>query len=554
MIPQAIQRAINQSRPRRQATDSFTVPAPVKGINAVDSLFEMGPTDAIYLYNVVPSEFGCRVRKGSVEWANNSGATGLKDVRSLLPYTSSDGTTKLFAVTSDGVYDITTKSTTSPSLVVDYSSVAGFVTTGDAGWCSHDQLTNIGGGSYLLVADEANGYFYYDGTTWTTAPTLSSGLTDPKTVSHVRVWKNRVWLTRESTGAAYYLGLGAVSGSNTIFDFGNKFSHGGSLKGLWNFTRDGGDGIDDFLVAISSGGDLLVYQGYDPANAATFEMKGSWYLGEMPAGKRIASDFGGDLLILSPMGILSLTSLLSGQNTSNPEFYLTYRIGRLLRNIMETDKDSRGWEISIHPRDALLILSTPRKTGADALQYIMHINTRGWGAWRGLDMISMLSWNNEFYFGVPESSSANDSAVWYLSGNIDGVDIAGTGSAGQVAFSGLSAYSNLGISGRRKRCQFIRPVWVAETAPGFHVKALYEFDAAELMEVISAPSSTSADVWDSGKWDSAVWGGGAESSPFEAMVGGIGMGRHMALAWKGVSLSDTTYAGSDVMVDVGGLL
>lgn len=396
----AVQWGLSLSQPQKESVASTSVPAPTGGVDARGPLMSMGADRAILMYNMYPSEYGCRVRKGFIEWANGAGlAADLTTVRTIMPYISSSNTFKLFAVTNLGIYDITS-STTAPVLVVDYGAVGGWVTTGSAGYCSFEQYTTIGGTNYLLVADEANGYFYYDGTTWTTAPTLTGGATDPKTVSFLKVWKHRIWLGIENTGTAVYLGTSAVSGPCTAFQFGNKFSRGGGLKGLYSYTRDGGDGIDDFLVVISNGGDVLLYQGFDPDVATSFFLQGSWYVGDMPLGSRIAAAFGGDLVILSAYGLLPVSKLVAGKSIAAPDFYLTADITRLVRDIMETDRESRGWDVIVHPSDGLIIVNTPKRENYDFIQFVADINRGAWGVWRGVPMHCAAVFRNKLYFGT----------------------------------------------------------------------------------------------------------------------------------------------------------
>ena len=64
-----------------------TVPASTGGINALQSLQGMPPEDCIFVHNLMPSEYGLRLRKGYREWA-----TGMpSDVRSLIPYDNQQG-------------------------------------------------------------------------------------------------------------------------------------------------------------------------------------------------------------------------------------------------------------------------------------------------------------------------------------------------------------------------------------------------------------------------------------------------------------------------------
>ena len=80
----------------------------------------MPPQDCIATFNLMPVELGLRLRKGYREWATGAGTA---DVRTMLNFKSdsSDPTKdRLWAVTNEGIYDVTTFNTTSPTKDVTF--------------------------------------------------------------------------------------------------------------------------------------------------------------------------------------------------------------------------------------------------------------------------------------------------------------------------------------------------------------------------------------------------------------------------------------------------
>ena len=59
--PQRLGRLAKAQQPASQAV---TVPPSVGGVNALDPLIAMPPQDCIYTYNLLPSEYGLRLRQG----------------------------------------------------------------------------------------------------------------------------------------------------------------------------------------------------------------------------------------------------------------------------------------------------------------------------------------------------------------------------------------------------------------------------------------------------------------------------------------------------------
>jgi hypothetical protein len=525
------------------------MPAPTNGINAADGFMSMAPNDAVWMSNIVPGEYGCRVRKGYSEWANLA-IGGLNDIRSIMPFVDQDGiTTKKFIATDQGIYDVST-SGIAPTKVVTFST-----TGSDAGWCSYLQMTSIGGTHYLLVADEANGYFTYDTSGgWVTNPSVT-GLPGSMTSNHIRFiasFKDRLWFALEGTSDVYYLGLAAITGAAVKFGVGAKTAHGGYTVGMWNYTRDGGDGIDDFLTIMTRGGDLLVYQGYDPASSSSIELVGQWYVGDVPEGRRLVSEFGGDLLLLTTFGVFSLSKLLSGGLISDPDFYLTYKVARLVRDVMSTNSGSRGWEVKIHNREAVLILGMPRVNSRPYRQYVMNLNTGAWGMWKDIPALCFETHNNEMYFGTSLLDGADNASLYYMTGSTDAVTLAGA-SAGLVEFTLLPAFSHFGLPGKWKRVHFIRPVFTSELPPSYIAIPQYDFHSSELELSVGLPGTVTGSIWDTDLWDAAEWWTGY-LQPIESIGGGVDMGRNVSYVLKGSSASDTTYIGADIMADAGGLL
>lgn len=142
------------------------IPCAHKGINAISSLMEMDPQEAIYIYNMICTQSGLQVRPGYREWVETLAGAG--GIRTIIPVRGAND--RLFACTSHGIYDITNFGTS--TLVVTWP-----IQGGDAGWCSWDHCTNAGGDVMLMLCDELNGYWTFDTntTTWLQVTQAFSG-------------------------------------------------------------------------------------------------------------------------------------------------------------------------------------------------------------------------------------------------------------------------------------------------------------------------------------------------------------------------------------------
>lgn len=529
-------------RPRPQASaQTVQVPAPVGGLNTVVSGLSLPPADCVQAYNLVAAENGLRVRMGEQE--HYTGLTGTDDalVRSIHAFKGSDQV-RLFSNTSSGIWN-TSDTGDGGSPLFTFASASG-----NAGYgVSCTVVTD--GGHFLLYADEENGLHRYSevGGTWAavssgTGPGEIDGI-DPADVVFVTTFKGRVWMVENGTGSAWYLPVGQVAGTASEFPMGTLFRHGGVLLSLFSWTYDGGSGIDDSLVARSTGGDVLVYQGTDPADPDAFGLRGVWYAGPPPAGRDNASNFGGDMLVLSRQGLVPMSKLVVGIPDARADS-LTAKVANLVNVLMTERGDYRGWQIVQHPEDATLLLLCPQGVGAEEVQLAQSIASKGWFLHRGLRMTCAVAYDGRLYYGTP------DGRVCVNTGYVDGVTLDDPSAYAPIQWSLITAFTDFGVP-VQKQVGIIRPLILSDgVAPSFSAEARYRYDQTELGPVPLVAAT--AGGWDSAVWDEAVWGGG--SLPTQQPRGAIGAGTAVAIAMSGAAVSRTALVGIDVTYTPGGFL
>jgi len=515
------------------------MPAPTGGINSIMNLYGMEPRDSIVSINIDASPAGLKVRPGTNEYAN--GLAG-NDVQTIIPYAGSvdDGSEdRLWAANDDGIYDISA-STTTPVRDVEWTDK-----NIQSGRCSFTQFTNDGGAHFLLVADENNGLQLYTESTgvWT-VPAIVGPAGGAADIAFVISWKNRMWYIEKDSTSAWYSDIGVFGGTLTEFNFGSRFRYGGILAMLADWTLDSGEGPDDYLVAISSAGDVIVYAGTDPASAATFGIIGLWFVGAMPFGRRTTSLYGGDLLILSSYGLISMGSLLEGKDPFSLEASLTWKIQGFINSDMALSRASFGWEIKIHPNISRLIIQTPKQASKVYTQYVYDLNLKAWSIWNDVPMITSDQYQSEMYLG----SVGPD--IFQMEGTVDNALLAG-GMPDQIGWQLLTSFQDLETPETFKRLQFVRPIFLADAPPSYNVFAKYDYDLTELNVPPNANPGSLA-LWDTGFWDTAIWGG--QAIPFQPPIGAYGIGKTIAIALRGRSQVSTTLVAIGLIWDEGGML
>lgn len=513
------------------------------GLNTVSPAAAMPPTEALQLFNLVASEFGLRSRLGSREWVTSLGG----EVRSVLPFTGSTANganNRLFVTTSTGIWDASS-STGAPTQVLAFNSSAAL-----AGYGISHVFVNSAGAHFLLYTDEENGlHVYSEGGGWN-VPTMGGGPpwgitgADPARFVFVAQWKSRLLYVEKDTSKAWYPGAGLLTGTVNAFDFAGRFKAGGPLVGLWNWTYDGGAGLDDSLVAISGGGDVAVYQGSSVED--DIHLKGVWTLGGAPpAGREIATAWGGDLLLLSRTGVLPISQLVTG--TDIGARYTTAKVANLFNTLMLTRADMLGWTLRIHPEDNCLVVTVPTVPSAPTEQLVMALANRAWSRYRDLPIFSSAVWNGKFYFGTA------DGRVLINDGYVDGVLIppGDPDAFTPVQWALLTAFQSLG-DGRHKRVELIRPtILAAAPLTAFRVEPRYRYNFNEIAPVSGGPAGGSG-TWDGGTWDETLWAGDYFAT--QGVFGAAGIGVEVAIAMRGQAVGRTIVVGWDTLLSEGGWL
>lgn len=531
--------------PRRNPVKVGVVPAPLGGVDGRISLAANDLSKCPYAYNMVPDEYGMRLRKGYREHVIEVEDTASTGVGSIIPFEGIDsGDDMLFCANNEGIWDITAYDT-APTKKVAFT----VNNTASAGFGQYINYVNTSGAQFLLYADTLNGLFTYTQSTDTWAQTTGVTGVAEEDICGIVVHKLRVWLIERDSTSAWYMPVDAIAGTATEFTFGGKFKHGGKLVGLYNWTLDGGAGVDDYLVAVSSSGDVLVYQGEDPSSASTWSLRGSYYIGEIPKGYRAGLEFSADLYLLSAYGLVSMTDTLNGVRPSDPrKDSLPFKISQALQTSMKTLRDENGWDIKFLASEGAVIIVSPVQADGTYLNYVVNMVNDGWGFWRGPPILSIDVWNNNVYFGTAD----NRIFVMDIYRDEQLITPAGAVNGDPIEYSILHSFSDMGSPGQNKRAVFVRPNFRAIYEPVFDTKILYDYNIDEFSPNYTIIPST-ASLWDTAVWDAAVWSA-TEKSSYNRVSGSAGFGRAMAVAIRGKAEEDTLLVSTDIGWNEGGMM
>jgi len=525
--------------PRRaavaQTAQVAVLAAPTGGLNFRDPIAAMSPADALVLTNLIPRQQGCELRKGWQVFASPiTVASVAQPVDSVFGYVASNSANnKVFMATNGNIYDVTAGGT--PTVVA-----ASTGSTDDEWWTTQ---FSTAADTFLLAVSPGAGYWTYSASTgWVNRTATTSGMTtDVRTVT---VWKRRVWFTFvNSQNVGYMNAVDAVTGTVTMFPMGSTLRNGGYVSTMFNWTIDAGFSVDDFLVVIGSEGDVAVWEGTDPTSIATFALKGVWYVGPVPRHGRYFTPFGGDVMIVSELGLVPMSKLITGQYSQDMQIGPASKIQSVFAPLVRNLLNEKYFNVFVVPSSGVLVISLP-PVSATYTQFAMNVTTGAWCQFVGIPIRSSNLIGSQLYFGTLDGFTCKG-----LFGNFDGVDIGGAG-GNNIEGDLQTSFQNFGSPGQLKSFGMARPVFLATAAPAIKLQINTQFSAAG---VPGSPffSNEVNGVWNAGLWNVAAWVG---QNTYQAWQGTAGLGYYGSLRMKVRGLPETTFTAAHITMTPGGMM
>ena len=552
-----------QPKPFSALTASIT--APIGGWNARDSVAQMPPTDAVTLTNLYPTPTDVQLRKGYSK--HSIGITG--KVNTVMNYAGAT-TQKLFAAAGTAIYNCDTATatnvytitndkfqyvnisnsgghflvacngvdttliydgtnwikmatTTTASAITSITHVgtlATMTTTTPHGLVTGNEITLTGNlptaynGTYIVTVTGSSTLTYTMATTpATNALTIGTYLVNfgvtginPNTFVSVNLFKNRLYFTQKDTLSVWYLPTNALGGAASQLDFGGIARNGGFLQGMATWTLDAGQGADDYAVFISNMGEIIVYNGTDPSDVATWALKGVWQLGYV-FSRRCFYKWAGDILLLTQDGLVPLASALQSSRL-DPRVNITDKIYYEISKEADDYSTEFGWQVIYYAKPNMLLINIPNPTGTE--QYVMHTISKAWCNFTGINTTCFELHNDDLYFG----GTGFVGKFWDTN----------TDDGGQISATCQQAYSYFDKPGQQKRFTMVRPTFLVDVGtPGIYAGINTDFQTQNnLGKVTFVNTPTTTAVWDLATWDNDVFSGNLVISRQWQGVTGLG--------------------------------
>lgn len=434
--------------------------APIGGWNARDALDDMEPEDAILLDNWFPGFGKVTLRKGYSSFATGVGSGAVETLATI----QVNAVNKFLAASSTNVYDISSGGTA--------SSLAGSFTSGRWQWAVMD--------SKIGLVNGADAPQTYDGTTFTSMTV--SGTTVAELIG-VNVFKSRSYFWKAASSSFWYSAVDALGGVLTEFPLGNLGAIGGNLQQMVTWTVDGGSGVDDLAVFIMTTGDVIVYQGSDPGDAADWALVGVYKIGA-PIGIRGAHKIAGDVVVATVDGYVQLSSALNLGRTA-PRDTISNKIVNAALEQTKATGSSFGWQMFHYPAGRRLLVNYPTGGAGQFAQHVVNLETGAWCRFRGMDASGWGLFNDTSYFG-------GGGGIVYTA------DTGTSDDGGNIETDGRQAFTYLRNRGSRKNLALVR--FLGEASGSLPINLTVDVDfrlGTEAGQVVTLGSGTSGTPWGS---------------------------------------------------------
>lgn len=510
-------------RPGAAKSLSTSIPAPIGGLNARDSVANMQIQDAVVLENWFPKTTSVDVRNGYTAWSTFTGLC-----HSILVY-NGVSSTGVFPCVKNGstysIYDGTSSGTLSSPVV------GGSGPTVQALTSARFDYVNFGttGGQFLSAVNGADTPLQYNGTAWS-ASTMS-GVTS-STLFTVGVYSSRLWYAQNDTMDVWYQGTGAITGALTRFNLGPVFKLGGYINSIITVS-DSSNTLADYIVFLSSEGELVAYTG-DPAS--TFTRVAQFRIGRPVAkGNACWQKWGTDALVLCADGAYPIRQAISS-NSRNEGLSVSDKIRNLLNGDLAVHGSKLGWTLRLHPTGAKLIVNVPTSEDVSAYQYVMNTQTRAWCKFTGWDAFCFEVAKDTLWMGGDGIMVKADSSTE------DGSDA--------ITADCRQAYNYYGKRGHAKHMKLVRPILSSDGTYQLAIKIDTDYQDSSISSYRTV-SGGGGDPW-GGVWDVA-WSGAV--APSLKWYGVTGLGHALAVRLKAVTEgSIISWSATDVVYEPGGVV
>jgi len=428
---------------RQQTVQAGQIPAPIGGWDAQSPLAAMPLRNAVILDNWIPRAGFIEIRRGFVP--QQTGTPG--PVESLMAFRGGPSGDVLFAAAGGGLYDVTTQG--APLGAPVHSGAT------SNRW-NYTAFANAAG-AWLIAVNGTDAPIGYNAGAWAALPAISGSsgsiVLDPTKLFAVSPHQGRLLFTEANSLHVWFPAAGAVGGVMQLLDLGSVFNKGGRLTGVATWSWQFGVTADEYAVFMTDQGQIALFSGIDPGNAADWTLTGVYDFGP-PLGPKALVKYGADLILITTDGIIPLSQALKLDRAQDNSVALTAMIKDAFAQAVRAYGRNFGWQGLLYPGDttssdpnadggSLGVFNIPVTSLGTSIQYVSNLSTGAWCRFTGIDAFCWETANGGIYFGA-----ANGVYQWDVGASDDGQTITADVKSAFTAFG----------SPQTKRFTMLRPL------------------------------------------------------------------------------------------------
>lgn len=519
-----------------QTSQPVTVPAPIGGLNGRDPLAAMDARDAYLMDNMFPGTASVESRKGCRKYNSN---TLNAPVQALEVYAGAAGD-KMLAWAGGKVYDVST--------AVPQQLATGFVSNLPVTTMFSNAADNA---QFLIAVTGFDQPRSYNGTSLT-ALTMTGMTGSQSTLNFVFSFKGRLYFGQRDKLGFYYLPPGQIQGALSYFDLGQVSRKGGYVVAIASFSESGnGNSPNDYIVFITNKGEMIVYAGNDPSNAASWALVGRYYAAA-PIGNKCTINYGTELIVLTEEGALPFTEIrragdASANGVSGSGYSaITSKLGGFLSQF-NMNAGVPGWQgLQYSGGGGWLLLNVPATPAISGryYHYVMNTTTNAWCRFTNWNGLCFAVYNKRLYFGRYD-------------GYIMLADEGRFDDGAPIRCDVKQAYNYFddgsGIAFLQKHFQWAALLVSCDGEPPLSGRFNVDYTEQQPDYVNQLAPSAGAE-WDVAAWDQGVWGDDNRTQRFIITLnkGGVAGALWLRASLQGLTLQ--WYATQYVMAKTRGLL
>lgn len=308
--------------------------------------------------------------------------------------------------------------------------------------------------------------------------------------SYVWAYKKRLFFILKDSLNVAYLPVDQITGAASIIEMGAEFSLGGKLMIGATWSLDYGDGLNDNCIFMSDEGEVVVYNGINPATPADWRKVGRYQTGK-PRGPKGFIRGGGDLVFATNIGFLPLSQSLQVDYSILSASAVSYPIETAWNEAVQL-RSTENWDCIVWDENQMVVVSIPTVNEQPPAMFVSNARTGAWAQFTNWSGTCLEIFNGRLFFG---SQNGLVVEAW-VTGLDQGIPYTATY---------IPLFTDFGNSGAEKIGGMAR----VQTRGPYSIVAQLSTQVDYIINLPAPPPASpiqEGSQWNVGIWNASTWG------------------------------------------------